>query len=127
MEIYFAKLFGLYFIVIGAIILWRRKSVMPTVANLAANRGVLLALSTVEIAAGLALTIVFPSVTFSVSGVIGIIGYMIIIEGILYMASPSRVVQRFIKRFNKPRWFVSGGVLAIVVGAYLAAYGFAII
>ncbi len=124
MELYFAKLFGLYFIIMGAIILWRRKAVMPSVAQLAANRPVLLSLAVVQLAAGLALIIVFPDLTWSVSGMISVIGYMLIVEGILYLAAPARVVQKMIRYFNTPQWFTIGGALSLLGGAYLAGVGF---
>jgi hypothetical protein len=124
MEIFLAKLFGLYFLVIGVMILVRRKAVMPAIGELANNRPVLLTLALIEIASGLALTLAYPSIEWSVKGIFAVVGYMLLVEGLIYLASPYRVAQRFLKSFNKSEWFMAGGVVAVLVGAYLTAYGF---
>jgi hypothetical protein len=124
MEIFLAKLFGLYFLVIGVIILIRRRAVMPAISELAGNRPVLLTLAFIEIGAGLALVLAYPSIGWSISGIFSVVGYMLLVEGLIYLASPYRTTQRFIKAFNKSEWFLAGGVAAVLLGAYLVAYGF---
>lgn len=124
MEIFLAKLFGLYFLIIGIVILIRRKSVMPAISELSGNRPVLFTIAIIEIAAGLALVLAYPTIQWNIEGIFAIIGYMLVVEGLLYLASPHRTTQRFMKAFNKSEWFMAGGVAAVLVGAYLVAYGF---
>jgi hypothetical protein len=124
MEIFLAKLFGLYFLITGIIILIRRRAVMPAVSELAGNRPVLLTLAIIEIGAGLALVLSYPTIEWSVEGVFATIGYMLLVEGVIYLAAPYKATQKFIKSFNKSEWFMSGGVGALLVGVYLVAYGF---
>ncbi len=124
MEIFLAKLFGLYFLILGIIILIRRKAIMPAISELTGNRPVLLTLAIIEIGAGLALVLAFPVVTFDVQGVFSVIGYMLLVEGVIYFASPYKTTQRFIKSFNRSEWFMSGAVLSVLIGGYLVAYGF---
>lgn len=124
MEIFLAKLFGLYFLIIGIVILVRRKAVMPAVGELVGNRPVLLTLAIIEIGAGLALTLAYPTIQWSVEGIFSTIGYMLLVEGLIYLASPYKTTQRFIKSFNRSEWFMSGGVASVLIGAYLVAYGF---
>jgi hypothetical protein len=124
MEMFLAQLFGLYFLIIGIIILVRKKAVMPALAELASNRPVLLTLAIIEIGAGLALVLAYPTIEWSVIGIFSIIGYMLLIEGLIYLASPYRTTQKFVKSFNKSQWFMAGGVAAVIVGSYLVAYGF---
>jgi hypothetical protein len=124
MEIFLAKLFGLYFLTIGVIILIRRKAVMPAVTELAGNRPVLLTISVIEIGAGLALALAYPVITWSVEGIFSVIGYMLLVEGLIYLASPYRTTQKFIRSFNRSEWFMAGAVASVLVGGYLVAYGF---
>lgn len=124
MDIFLAQLFGLYFIIVGAIVAIRRQSFMPAIADLANNRGLLLVLSVVEIIAGLALVLAYPTVTYDFVGIISLIGWMMLIEGILYLALPARSVQKLIRNFNTPSWYVYGGAVAVVLGVYLAGVGF---
>jgi hypothetical protein len=124
MEIFLAKLFGLYFIVMGVIMMLRRRSIIPAIKDFASNTGLRFVIAAIELIAGLALVLGYPTVSFSVVGVISLIGYMMVIESIIYMSMPARFVQNFIRSFNKPVWYNAGGVLAIVAGAWLAGTGF---
>ncbi len=124
MEIFLAKLFGLYFLIIGVIVLVRRKAVMPAVAELAGNRPVLLTLAIIEIGAGLALALAYPTITWSIEGIFSVIGYMLLVEGLIYLASPYRTTQKFLRSFNRSEWFMTGAVASVLVGAYMVAYGF---
>ncbi len=127
MEIFLAKLFGLYFLILGVVVLIRRKAVMPAVGELASNRPVLLTITIIEIGAGLALALAYPVITWDVEGIFSIIGYMLIVEGVIYLASPYKTTQKFVKSFNKSEWFMTGAVVSVLLGAYLVAYGFALL
>lgn len=119
-----AQLLGLYFIIVGVLVLYRRKSIMPAVSQLVANRPLLFVIALAEILAGLAVILTFPQFSPSWEGALSIIGWVLTIEGILYLALPFRVVQRFVRKFNNDTWYGTGGAVAILLGAYLAAGGF---
>lgn len=122
--IFFAKLFGLYFLVVGVMVLWRKKSIMPALQELASNRALVLVIALVEIAAGLALVIARPDVTFNWQGLISLIGWMMVIEGLLYLALPAKAIRSLMSWFNKPAWFMSGGIISLLFGIYLTGIGF---
>jgi hypothetical protein len=124
MELFFAKLFGLYFLIVGVLIMIRRDSVMPAIIRFAHDRALLLIFAVIEIAAGVALVIAFPVVGPSVPGIISLIGYTLIVEGIFYMAAPALFIRTMIGYFNKPIWFVIGGIISVIAGVYLAGKGF---
>jgi hypothetical protein len=122
--IFLAQLLGLYFIIMGIIVLIRGKAIMPTVRDFSTNRALLLAIAAIEIVAGLAIVLLYPAAAWSVSGIIAVVGYMMIVEGIIYLAAPSKFVQRFIRAFNKKWWYIIGGIASVVAGIYLAGSGF---
>ncbi len=121
-----SKLLGLYFIIVGVIVLYRRKSIMPAISQLVANRPLLLVIALAEILAGLAIILTYPNITANADGVIALIGWVLAVEGVLYLAMPIQSVQRFVRRFNNETWYGTGGAIAILLGGYLAgtAYGF---
>jgi len=124
MEIFLAQLFGLYFIIVGAIVALRRKSFMPAITELSQNRPLLIVLAAVEIAAGLAVVLSYPAVTPNILGIISLVGWILLVEGVMYLALPLRTLQKFMRRFNTPIWYVYGGAFSVVLGVWLAGTGF---
>ncbi|HYF28775.1 MAG TPA: hypothetical protein VEA36_00205 [Candidatus Paceibacterota bacterium] len=124
MEIFLAKLLGLYFIIMGVMSLLRRKSIIPAIREFASNTGLRFVIAAIELVAGLAIVIAYPQVSVSLAGIISLVGYMMVIESLVYMAMPAKFVQHFIRSFNKPMWYHAGGALAIVAGIYLAGTAF---
>ena len=127
MEIFLAQLFGIYFVVVGAIVLVRRKSMMPTVNDLAHNRPLLFTIALIELVAGIALVLVYPTLSWTLEGLIALIGWMLLVEAIFYLALPSKYVQRFVRSFHTPGWYVGGGLLSVVMGLYLISVGFGLL
>jgi hypothetical protein len=119
-----AQILGLYFIIVGLVVIYRRRAIMPAVSRLVANRPLLLVIGLMEILGGLAIVLTYPMFTFNAEGVISIVGWVLLIEGVLYFTLPSRKVQRFVRRFNTAQWYRAGGVLSFVIGVYLAGSGF---
>lgn len=124
MELFLAKLFGLYFLIAGGIIMYRQKSFMPVLMELFSSKALIMIVGAFELAAGLALVIAMPNVTPDWRGVIALIGYTMVAEGIIYLSSPYTKLHKFFRNFNTPTWYTSGGLFAVVLGAYLAGIGF---
>ena len=122
-----AQLLGLYFLIVGSIEIYRKKSIMPALNQLAANRPLLLILALIELMAGLAVVLTNPDLTLDANGLISLIGWMLLVESILYLALPYKRLQKLIKSFNTARWHGIGGVLAVIAGLYLCAVGFGFI
>jgi len=124
MEIFLAKLLGLYFVIVGLIVLIRRRSLMPTISDMVGNKPLLFAMAVCEIVAGLALVLAYPVPAWSLAGILSVIGYMMVVESLIYMAAPARFVRRFVGFFNRDWFYVLGGLVSVIVGAYLAGVGF---
>lgn len=124
LSLFLAKLFGLYFLIAGGILMMRQKSYMHIIMDVLGDKGLLMVVSLCQLIAGLALVIAHPIFTPDWRGVITLIGIWIVIEGIFYLAAPYYKVTKFIRMFNNSTWFTSGGLLAVVMGAYLAGKGF---
>lgn len=124
MEITLQQLLGLYFVIIGAIALYRRKAIMPAVSQLVANRPLTLVIALIELAAGLGVVLTNPNLTPDASGLVSLIGWMLIVEAVVYLAMPYRSMQKMIRSFNTPQWYSVGAVIALLMGLYLTANGF---
>lgn len=124
LEVFIAKLFGLYLIIAGVLVLTKKQSLMPAVMDIAKNRALTIVLGALDLAAGLAVVIAFPDVSVTPTGLIALIGYMMVIEGIVYLALPMKSIQKMVRSFGNRQWFMSGGIVAVLGGIYLAGYGF---
>ncbi|PIR82313.1 hypothetical protein COU20_03050 [Candidatus Kaiserbacteria bacterium CG10_big_fil_rev_8_21_14_0_10_59_10] len=127
LSIYLAQLLGLYFVLVGAIVLLRQKSLTPLVNEFAQNRALLFSVAVIELAAGLAILLAHPIFEFTWQGVITFIGALLVAESLVYLMMPYPKVGRFIRQFNTATWLRSGALIAIVFGAYLAGVGFGFI
>ena len=119
-----AKVLGLFLIIVGALIMARRRYYLPVFGAYPEQRLIRAVVSLAQLLAGLFLVVMHNVWSPLPAAIITIIGWMVVIEGAIYLVLPDDVVGRFIRTFNTERWYLAGGVLAIVVGAYLAAFGF---
>lgn len=100
---------------------------MPTISELVKNRPLLFVVAIIELLAGLSIIINYPEVSMTLDGVVSLVGWMLVVEGVVYLALPARYVQKLIRSFNTPAWYVGGGLVSALLGAYLAAIGFGLI
>jgi hypothetical protein len=124
MELFVAKVVGLYFLIMGALVIMRRAAIMPAMADLAKNRGLVMAMGAIELAAGLSLVVAFPTVEYSLSGALALVGYMLVVESIIYFAFPMNGVRKLVSGFNRSEWYVGGGLVSVALGAYMLAVAF---
>lgn len=124
LELYFAKLLGLYFIIMGVIMLIRRKAMVPTIGQLMNDRAILFVVAVFELAAGIGLVIAYPIPSLTIAGSISMIGYLMAIEGVAYLAMPKKTIRAFTKWVNRSAWYWVYGLLAIALGVALAGAGF---
>ena len=121
---FLAQTLGLYFVILGALIILRQSSMLRVFSGLTTSPLALYLLALIELVAGLMLTVAYPQIGTSVEGILSIIGYMLIVESVFYLGVPLGVSRKFINKFNTSNWFVTGGLLSIAIGAYLAGMGF---
>ena len=119
-----AKVLGLFLIVIGALIMLRRRYFLPVFGSYAEQRLIRAVVSMAQVLAGLFVVVVHNQWSPPPVAVVTIIGWLVLLEGLLYLVLPDDLVGRFIATFNTEGWYIAGGLLAIAAGAYLVAFGF---
>jgi len=127
MELFLARLIGFYLLIVGLMVVFRKKAIMPAMADLGQHRGVLFAIGAIELAAGLSLAIAYPVVNVSLEGLFSLLGYIMIIESIIYFAFPAKALKKMIAKFSRPEWFIGGGLISIALGVYTLAFSFGLI
>jgi uncharacterized membrane protein HdeD (DUF308 family) len=125
MDVFLAQLLGLYFIIAGVIVLVRGKSLLSTIGAIVKDRSLMVIIGAVELAAGIGIVLAYPAVSLSALGLVSLVGYSLVIEGVLYLAG-NTLMQQVVRQFSTKKWYIAGGILAIAMGAYMADYGFAL-
>lgn len=124
LSVFLAQLFGLYFLIAGVIVMFRQKSFMHIMTDILGSRGLLMVVALCQLFAGLALVLGHPIFTPDWRGVITLIGIWIMVEAVFYLTMPYTRLAKLVKMFGTSTWFTSGGLLSIVLGAYLTGKGF---
>lgn len=124
LEVFIAKLFGLYLLVMGVLVLVKKRSILPAVMDIAKNRALTIVLGALDLAAGLAIVVAFPEVSVTPVGLISLLGYMAVVEGIVYLTLPMKSIQKMVRSFGNKQWYMASGIVAVLGGIYLAGFGF---
>jgi len=126
-SLFLAQLIGLYLIIVGSVVAIRRKTLIPAVSDLLKSSGLIMVFACIELAAGIALILVNYRITLDWAGVIALVGWIMVIESILHLSMPASLMRRIVRPLNKPLWYIGGGLLSVLLGAYLAVYGFGLL
>lgn len=121
---FLAQLLGLYFIIIGVLVIVRQSSMLKVFSGLTKSPLALYLMAMLELVAGLGLVLAYPKVGVTVPGLISLIGYMMVVESVFYLGVPLGLTKKIIHKFNSQQWYLVGGLLSIVLGAYLAGTAF---
>lgn len=124
LTILLAKVFGLY-LIIGGVAIWaRQREFMPIIGAFIHDRVTRLVVALVELMAGLFLVVSHNVWTTFPEAVVTIFGWCLLLEGAFYMLASDEVVERHVKMLNKKGWYTFGGIFGVILGIYLAGYGF---
>ncbi|MDE3056292.1 MAG: hypothetical protein KGI80_06380 [Verrucomicrobiota bacterium] len=120
---FFAKWIGIYFLISALILLLRKQQLARTVKELFASEGLLAISAELSLLLGLLLAIENPVWEWSWKGLITIIGYLLILKGIMRLAFPRRL-QKMASKFMT-KWYWPTFIIVLAIGSYLTYCGFA--
>lgn len=124
LTIFLSKVFGLYLLIAGLVIMSRQSYFASVVSRFVEERLTRMILAILELVAGIFLVMGHDDWVTTPGIIITIFGWMLVAEGVLYLALPDKKLAKFIKMFNKPMWYRWGGALSLLLGAYLLSFGY---
>lgn len=127
LTIYLARVIGLSLIALGLIIVLRRGYYMTVYPTIVTERMTRMVFATLALIGGLLLALHDPLWQTPPSIVISLIGWMVVFEALIYLTLPDDQLTKLIAMFNKSIAYVLGGVIAVVLGAYLTVIGFGLL
>jgi len=122
-----SQVFGVYLIV-GGIAIWsRQRFFVPILGDFAKDPLQRLIVGTLELVAGLFLVLTHNEWSSAAASLVSLFGWMLLVEGAFYMIASDRTVAKMYKALDFKAWFTFGGIFALIVGAYLTAFGFGLL
>ena len=119
-----AKVLGIYLIIVGLAIMLRRQYFVPVFGAFVKERLTRAVVSLAQLLAGLFLVVAHNVWSPAPAAIISLIGWLAVVEASVYLLLPDDMIEGFIRTFNTPSWYIFGGLLAVIVGLWLAGVGF---
>ena len=116
-----AQAFGLYAVLVSFTVLMNPKGYRRAFRGLVKNRTLTVSIGLGELFLGLMIVLTHNVWEVSWRVIVTAIGWLMILESLAYILSPKALV--WVVKKTEPR-YMSLGVLSLLVGAVLAAYGF---
>jgi len=122
LSIFLAKLLGVYLLIIAADMLFRKSELEKAVKDFASSKGLLVFSGSISLFVGLAIIFGHPIYEKNWHGLITLLGYLLVIRGVMRFAFPSYLQKKFASLFHKRYWLVF--IILLVLGFYLTYMGF---
>ena len=124
--LFLSRLIGLYCILVALSMLTRRQTTVDTVTALLQNPSMMLILSVITLAAGLALVLahnVWSGGALAV--VVTLVGWITLLKSLLFLfLPPQNEAGLFLRRLHYEQLFYLYGAFSLVLGIYLTYGGF---
>ncbi|MFT5179723.1 MAG: hypothetical protein ACI9GH_000097 [Candidatus Paceibacteria bacterium] len=124
LSIFLAKLLGTYMIIKGIALIVRKKEMKGFIADFVSNKTVAMFASAFALIIGLAIVIGHNVWTSDWRVLITIIGWIVLIEGLLMFVLPHKKGMEWVSNFTKPAWYNLGIMINLFLGIYLALIGY---
>ena len=120
--VYLSKVFGISLVMIGALIMLRRRYFVLVFAAFVREPLVRAITAFIELLAGTFLVVGHNVWSPLPAAIISLFGWIAVIEAIAYLVLPDDTLERVVSAFNTATVYLLGGLLAIAVGLYLMGF-----
>lgn len=123
LSLFLAKLLGLYLLIVAGVWIVRKEAVDKAIKEIFNSRGMLALTGWMSLLPGLAIAIGHPVWELNWRGLITLLGYLMIVKGIMRTAFMEQEQKYTLMMVRKGYWAIIAFLL--VLGAVLTYYGFA--
>lgn len=122
LSIFLAKLIGIYMLIVGATWIAFKKQVDLSIKEIIDSKGLIVFSGLVNILSGLAIAIGHPMWELNWIGLITLLGYIMIIKGIMRLIFVEKAQEYMLRVINKGYWPII--TMLIILGGFLTYSGF---
>lgn len=123
----FAQVFGLYLVISGVFILIKQEHAISIAKMFGKETALRLSMGVLTTLGGLFMTLAYYDFSTMVSGIITVVGWLILGKGLFFFLATDSQVNKLIASVGGGKTYMGWGIIALLAGAYLAAYGFGFI
>ena len=123
-SIFLARLLGLLFLVVGAVILFNPRPFRAMVGEVVRSVTLVYLFGVIDFAAGLAIVLTHNVWLASWPVLITLIGWILLIRGAVRVLIPDTIMSYAAKFVANPQFFLLSGVVVGILGAVLCYFGY---
>ena len=116
---FIAQFLGYFLVLIGGVMLLRRKVVEGGMRNALKNRGTLFIVGILDLAVGILLIMAHPSWESLTDKAISTLSWFLLIQGVFYMVATQKQIKGIIKFIHVESVYYTVSLAYVVVGASL--------
>lgn len=124
LTVFLAKVFGLYMLVAGIAVLFNRRHFVAGVLAIAKERFAQIIAGTVALFFGLIFVNLHNDWSTLPASLVSLVGWLGVAKGVVYLFLPEAKINKLMHVFTERNWYTVDGVVAIVIGLYLAGFGY---
>jgi uncharacterized membrane protein len=127
LSIFLAQIIGIYLIADGIVAITRFKELIPIIEEFKLNKILFFSLGTIVLLLGLIIVLnhnIWHGEPYQI--VITLIGWIVLIKGLILFLLPSELIKSIIDQFNHPNTYRIAGTVTLLFGLWLTYHGFVI-
>lgn len=121
-SIFYARLLGLYMLIIGTEMLLRKNEMTEAVKDIASSKGLIAVSGSIAILLGLSIIILHPMGFADYKGLITILGVLMVIKGIIRFSFPDYIQHHILTMVQD--WYYFLIICMFLLGGFLTYSGF---
>lgn len=124
LTILLAKVLGLYMFIAGVAVLTRRRQILMAIGALVEDKSARLVVGLFTLLIGLFLANLHNDWSTLPASLVTLFAWLAVLKGALYLFLKESTLDGMVKYFYNRKWFVVDGAIAVLLGLYLAGFGY---
>jgi hypothetical protein len=121
LSIFLAKLIGIYMLVMAALLVLRKEQLMSSIKEWTSSKAMFSFMGVLNLFIGIAIAIGHPVWQLNFRGLITVMGYLAIVQGIMRLGFPDEMKKTVAKMLDNP-WVPLA--IMVILGVFLTYSGF---
>lgn len=127
LTILFEQVFGIYLILTGSLILIKQEHIVSVGRFFGKDYALRFSMGALVTLGGLFMALSYRDWSTTATAIITLVGWLVLVKGIVLLLLSDKQINQLMGSFMKSHAYMAWGLVAVVLGAYLALLGFGIL